>query len=159
MENRAEYAPIVNKLKRFIGVANAIAAMSKNPKRKIGAIILSPDYNIVATGYNGCPRGVEDSAERYQQPRKSFYMAHAEENAIAQAARTGARTDGCYMLVTGLMPCAACTKMIIQAGIKVLGYPDIDELYLENKWSEDFKYSASMLDEAGVVRFKYVEEL
>jgi len=133
----------------FRAVTDAIASMSKNPKRKIGAVILSPDFAIVATGWNGCARGIDDKPERYASPLKNYYMVHAELNAIANAARTGAATNGCSMLITGLMPCASCANTIVQAGITAVYYPEPKEF--SQKWSESFAHSLIILTEAGVV--------
>jgi len=132
----------------FRKVVESLAGMSKNPKRKIAAAILSPDLAIVATGWNGCARGVVDSPSRYFVPLKDFYMTHAEVNAIANAARTGAATLGCSMLVTGLMPCAQCANAIVQAGIKAVYYPK--DPAPPQKWSESFAHSLIILTEAGV---------
>jgi len=139
----------------FLEVAEAIAAKSKNPKRKIGAVILSPALAIVATGWNGVARGVSDTAPRYAQPLKEYYMVHAEANAIYNAARAGAKTAGCIMLVTGLMPCAQCANAIVQAGITTVYYPETRRL--EQKWSENFAHSLIILTEAGVCIETYMD--
>ena len=144
----------MNKLLQFIPIANAVAVMSKNPKRKIGALILSRDLVIVSTGYNGLPRDVHEFTWRYEQPEKNFMLCHAEENAIVQAARTGAVTVGGIIIVTGLMPCATCTRMIIQAGIKIVMFPEHD---IDPRWEESFKRSRLMLEEAGRVILTYKE--
>lgn len=138
----------------FIDIAKAVGAMSKNPKRKIGAVILSPDMVIVSTGYNDPPRGVYDLPERYGEPLKQFYMSHAEENAVAQAARVGHATQGCYMLVTESMPCARCSRLIVQAGIAQVYYPQV--FPVSEKWRLDFECSKSILNEAGVYVETYI---
>lgn len=132
----------------FKDIAAAVAALSKNPKRKIGAVILSPDLSIVATGYNGVARGVVDLPPRYEEPLKTDFMVHAELNAICNAARTGAKTDGCSMLITGLMPCARCANAIVQAGIRAVYYPE--PVACEQKWATSFCYSRTILTEGGV---------
>jgi len=132
----------------FVPFARAVAAMSKNPKRKIGAVILSPDMCVVSTGYNDPPRGVYDNACRYEEPYKQFFMSHAEENAIAQAARVGHATKGCYMLITESMPCARCSRLIVQAGIAQVYYPQF--FPVSEKWKLDFECSKNILNEAGV---------
>jgi len=140
--------------KEFMLIAQAVGAMSKNPKRKIGAIILSPDMCIVSTGYNDPPRGVYDNAYRYGEPYKQFYMSHAEENAIAQAARIGHATQNCYMLITESMPCARCSRLIVQAGIVQVYYPQF--FPVSEKWKLDFECSKAILNEAGVYCETYV---
>lgn len=135
--------------KEFIPIALAVAAMSKNPKRKIGAIILTTDMVIVSTGYNDPPRGVYDVPERFNEPLKQFFMSHAEENAIAQAARTGSATSGCSMLITESMPCARCSRLIVQSGICRVYYPKT--FPVPKKWELDFQCSVAILQEAGVL--------
>lgn len=136
------------KILKFVPVAQAIAQMSKNPKRKIGALILSKDLVIISSGYNWLPRKVHEFSWRLEQPEKQYFMCHAEQNAIAQAARTGAATDGCYMIVTGLMPCSTCARLMVQAGIKMVAYPASTEQ--DAKWGIDFMRSSLLLEEGGV---------
>jgi len=133
---------------KFIPVAEAIATMSRNPKRKIGAILLSSDFNIIATGYNDLSKGLAHSDKNYSQPAKDYMFCHAEENAIAQAARTGAKTNGGMLVVTGLMPCSRCARLIVQAGIKTVYFPSGGDV--TQKWSKDFEYSLVILTAGGV---------
>jgi dCMP deaminase len=90
---------------------------------------------IVATGYNGTPRGfprcnAEEQgchrcAQREHYPSGSAYdvciCVHAEQNAVLQAARLGYSLDGghCY---TTLRPCFGCLKELRQAGIERIVY-------------------------------------
>ena len=129
-------------------IAKCVASASKDPRYKIGAIVFDVAGNIRSTGYNGAPRGVVDSAERYEKPLKDFYVAHAEENAISQAARVGVQLEGSCMLVWGKPPCATCTRLIIQAGIKsiIIQRPD----HRPSRWAESFEASRAMLKEAGI---------
>ena len=73
---------------------------------------------VLSTGYNGLPRGVDDSPERIEKrPEKYLWMAHAEENAISNAARHGARLAGATAFVTHA-PCARCAGMLVNAGLR-----------------------------------------
>ena len=139
---------IIMNILDFVGVAEAFAVHSKNPKRRIGAIILRPDLTFVSAGWNDLARRVAHSAERYEQPLKDFYCVHAELNAILNAARIGVSTDRCHMLVTGLAPCANCANAIVQAGIRQIWFPDpSNEL---TRWQESFSHSFNILEEGGV---------
>jgi dCMP deaminase len=126
---------------QFVPIAQEMSLLSKDRRTKVAAIVLDSDNNILATGVNGFPRGIA--------PEKYFWSSHAEENAIAQAARVGARLLGGTMIVSSLYPCSACTRMIIQAGIKVVIVPDIQE-HWSGKWLEEMKRSSVMFAEAGV---------
>jgi dCMP deaminase len=78
----------------FMDLACKIAERSKDPSTKVGCVVVTEDKVIAATGYNGIPRGVEDKHERMERPAKYLWTAHAEENAVAHAARVGARLKG-----------------------------------------------------------------
>ena len=136
------------KIRKFLKVVEAVANLSKNPKRRVGAGIFTPDAHLVSTGYNDLSRGIPHIGLMYQQPEKDKYLAHAEENAIAQAARYGHATDGCEMLVTGLQPCSRCARLIVQAGIIEVYYPVLD--VVDPKWEEDFVFARNILSDGGV---------
>jgi dCMP deaminase len=103
----------------FMEMAHHVASRSKDPNTKVGCVVASADKVVVATGYNGIPRGVEDLPERMERPAKYLWTAHAEENAVAQAARVGARLDGGVVYVTH-QPCSRCARSLIQAGIRTV---------------------------------------
>ena len=136
------------KLLKFVPVIQAVAAMSKNPKRKVGAGIFTFDYSLVATGFNDLSKGIPHMPATYIQPTKDKYLAHAEENAIAQAAKYGHATNMCIMLTTGLEPCSRCARLIVQAGI-IEVYSPASEV-LDDKWGEDFLFARHILAEGGV---------
>ena len=100
----------------YMGFATHAATKSKD-STKVGAAIVGPDGDVRMTGFNGPPKRVEDRPERRERPMKYLYASHAEQNAIAFAARHGVRTDGCTMYTTHA-PCSGCAKSIIQAGIR-----------------------------------------
>lgn len=139
---------------KFISIAKAMAELSKDPSTQVGCIILDDDQNVLSVGYNGFPRGVKDSPERYfNREVKLKFVAHAESNAVAQAARVGAKLLGSTMVVTALYPCINCTKTIIQAGVKKVYAPkmaNVNNQWLEEKWT-----SAQMFLEAGVEVIEY----
>ena len=122
---------------------------SKDPNRKVGAIIISNDFTqILSTGINGFPRKFnDDNKERWERPTKYIYVAHAESNSICNAARSGVPINNCIMITT-MFPCYDCSKLIIQSGIKEIYTikPDFDN----TNWSENFKISLEMLNEANI---------
>jgi dCMP deaminase len=140
----------------FVGVARELALLSKDPSTRVGAVIVGPGNEIRASGWNGFPRGVRDLPERYDdRPTKYKFIAHAEANAIANAARAGTPTDGCSLVVTALHPCNECTKMIIGAGIRRIYAPMPD---MEGRWASEFEVAARMLQEAGIIVEFYHED-
>ena len=100
----------------FLEMAHLVASKSKDPSTKVGCVVITEDKVVAATGYNGLPRGVEDRPERMERPAKYLWTSHAEENAVAQAARVGAKLKGGTAYVTH-MPCSRCARTLIQAGI------------------------------------------
>ncbi|QIG73311.1 deoxycytidylate deaminase protein [Rhizobium phage RHph_Y5A] len=128
----------------FMGFAKHAATMSKD-STQVGAAIIGPGGEIRMTGYNGPPQRVEDRPERRERPAKYLYASHAEQNAIAFAARNGIRTDECTIYTTH-HPCSSCMKSIIQAGIRcvVVGHGTTSMPV------EEFEASATMASEAGV---------
>jgi dCMP deaminase len=113
-------------------VAEVVAKRSTCRRRQVGAILVK-DKRILATGYNGAPTGllhceeVGCLRERMAVPpgeRHEICRAlHAEQNAIAQAARHGISVKD-SILYTTAEPCIMCAKMIINAGIVKVVYRD-----------------------------------
>ena len=140
---------------KFLGICREVALLSKDSV-KVGAVIMTHDLNILSAGYNGPPRGVIDSPERFEKPLKAYFSAHAEENAIAQAARNGVKLAGSTILITGRPACATCTRLIIQAGIKRVIHPRLKAAKLaESKWHDDWAYSRTMFFEANIEVIEY----
>jgi dCMP deaminase len=133
---------------RFAGLARGIASWSPDPSTKVGAVIFNDDHVILAQGFNAFPRGVRDDMTRYlNRPMKLALIAHAEANAIAQAARVGARLLDASLLVTALHPCSDCAKLIIQSGIRTVYAPATPN---NAKWSEESEIAQQLFSEAGV---------
>lgn len=129
---------------RFLDLAAHVAAWSKDPSTKVGAVAVDPvSRAVLSTGYNGLPRGVEDHCSRMQRPCKYLWTAHAEENLVAHAARQ--TLQGATVYVTHLC-CASCTRMLINAGVeKIVCGPGLTNMEYEN-----FAVARQMLKEADV---------
>jgi dCMP deaminase len=142
---------------RYLQIAKDVAAWSKDPRRQIGAVIVGEIGQVVAQGYNGFPRGIDDSDERYQdRDTKRALVVHAEANAIYNALHNGASTKDCSIYVTGLPVCHECAKAIIQSGIKKVvmdTHPSFDP-----RWQDSAKLSLDMFTEAGV-KFEFIGEI
>src|SRR6266581_3511885 len=95
---------------RFMVLARHIALWSKDPSRRVGCVIVGPNNEVRATGFNGFPRGVDDTkVERYDRPIKYLWTEHAERNAIYNAVRSGTPLDGCRMYLPWF-PCMDCAR-------------------------------------------------
>jgi dCMP deaminase len=135
-------------------MAELVSTRSTCLRRKVGAVIVSKDRNVLATGYNGAPSNCmhcEITGCLRQtlnipsgQQHEICRAVHAEQNAIIQAAKHGNKIDGAAIYTT-TQPCVICAKMIINAGIKTIvyngDYPD--------------KFSLDLLKEAGINLIKY----
>lgn len=129
----------------FMDMAHAVSTRSKDPNTKVGCVITSSDKVIVSTGYNGLPRHVRDLPERMERPAKYLWTSHAEENAVAQAARTGVSLMGGTAFVTH-QPCCRCARMLIQAGINTV----IIDAGTTSMPKEELDVALDMFDDAGV---------
>jgi len=124
----------------FMEIASVVAKRSTCLRNQVGAVIVR-DKRILATGYNGAPKGLPHcldigcirelndipSGERHELCR----AVHAEQNAILQAAIHGVSTEDATIYCTH-QPCILCAKMMINAGIKKVvyanQYPDTEAL-------------------------------
>ena len=116
----------------FMGITEMVAQRSTCLRRKVGAILVR-DKRIIATGYNGAPAKVSHcldigclreqqgipSGERHELCRG----LHAEQNSIIQAALHGFSIEGATLYCTN-MPCAICSKMLINARIEKIYYKE-----------------------------------
>ena len=132
----------------FTTLAKQVSTRTTCTRRAVGAVIVK-EHRILATGYNGVPRGMAHCGEvgclrekmgvPSGQRQEICRGLHAEQNAIIQAARYGIDISGSKIYIT-TQPCITCAKMLINAGITEIIYanPYPDEL------------SLGMLDEAGI---------
>jgi dCMP deaminase len=133
---------------KFIKLSNHVSTWSKDKNKKVGAVIVDNDNIVLSMGYNGIPRGCDDTDEsRYERPIKYLFTEHAERNAIYHAARHGVSLKDCKLYVT-LFPCADCARAMIQSGITKLIAPEPN---LDHEvWGDHFKASIQMMEEAKI---------
>ena len=113
----------------FMQMAELTSKRSTCLRRQVGAVIIK-DKHIIATGYNGAPRGVPHCSQKGGCLREQLKVPsgerhelcralHAEQNAIIQAATLGQSIEGGSIFVTH-HPCSICSKMIVNAGVVLL---------------------------------------
>ena len=133
---------------RYLKLAREIAGWSKDPSTKIGCVIIGSKGQVLAQGYNGFPRGIQDTPERYaDRPTKYKYVVHAEMNAIYNASYSGVSLDGSVLFVHGLPVCSECAKGIIQVGIKNIVMPWQE---IPATWQDSWNLTQQMFKEAGI---------
>lgn len=138
--------------RRYIDLAKSVSEWSKDPSRKIGAVAIGDKGQILAQGFNGFPRGITDSVERYNNRELKYkFVVHAEMNVIYNASYNGVSLDGADLYVYGLPICSDCAKGIVQVGIKRVIMPMPTEI--PEQWVASWELSKTMFEEAGV---KYV---
>jgi len=132
----------------FMKICHVVAERSTCLRRQVGALLVS-DRRILATGYNGAPKGLRHCAEvgclrtRLGIPsgerQELCRGVHAEQNAIIQAAVYGIALQEVTLYCT-IQPCITCAKMLINANVKRIVY--------EGTYPDEL--AVQFLEEAGV---------
>ena len=115
----------------FMRIAQLVAERSTCNRAKVGAVIVR-DRNILATGYNGSPKGMphcldvgcdihQVTTPEGEVEQHCLRTIHAEINAIAQAAKNGVSIDGASIYITA-SPCINCLKVLINVGMTKIYY-------------------------------------
>ena len=127
----------VSKTNYYLDIAETVSERSTCLRKHYGAIIVKNDV-IVATGYNGAPRGRKNCVdlgtcirEKLAIPRGERYemcrSVHAEANAIISAKREEMIGATLYLvgkhfdtgeLVENATCCSMCKRQVINAGIE-----------------------------------------
>ena len=132
----------------FLDLAELVATRSKDKSTQVGAVI-TKDRNVLATGYNGFPRGFDDTNPAYhERPEKYVVTIHGELNAILNANRNGVALRDATLYVIPFAPCHECAKAIIQSGIREV----VVRQTIENpRWVESNQKAAQFFQECGVM--------
>lgn len=155
----------------FIKMAFLVSEKSKDPSTKVGCVIVGQDNAVLATGFNGFPRGVKEEEEvmvqvenypafypekrlledRWARPAKYSWIEHAERNAVYNAARNGVKVAGARAYLNWEpQPCADCCRGLIQAGIVEIIGPDIPFKGAGTGTAYHIDFAEVMCKEAGV---------
>lgn len=141
----------------YLGIAKAVCKRSTCLKRRYGCVIVKND-EIIATGYNGSPRGEINCCDtgeckRIDKPHNSgdysdCHSIHAEQNAILSANRKDMIGATMYLYgeerrwiklkpeyedwfeVEDVIPCPICLRMIKNAGIEKIIHMGGDKICL-----------------------------
>ncbi|MFW6014226.1 MAG: deoxycytidylate deaminase [Nanoarchaeota archaeon] len=162
----------------FMNIARDISLRCTCLCVRIGAIIVK-DKRIVSTGYIGAPRKTKDCIDRGKCLRRELGVpsghryelcrsVHAEQNAIINAARDGAKINEGEMYIYGtkiyegkeklldIYPCFICKKMIINSGLKKVRLMTNEGIKKHDvmDWSKDWQ-ERDMLDDMDVYDAEY----
>lgn len=106
----------------FMATAVLIATRSNCERLHVGCVIVTSGERknrIVAAGYNGFLPGTPHTSRVRDGHEQA--TVHAEQNAVADAARRGSSVEGCVAYVTHY-PCINCAKILAAAGIAEIKY-------------------------------------
>ena len=129
----------------FMATAVLLSTRSPCERLHVGCVIVSGGdrkNRLIAAGYNGFLPGTPHTSRLRDGHEQA--TVHAEQNAIADAARRGSSVEGCVAYVTHF-PCINCAKILAAAGIA------------EIRYREDYKNDPlvqPLLADAGVVMVK-----
>ena len=137
----------------FMAIAKFAAQRSKDPNTQVGCVIVNDLHHIVATGYNGLPRGCNENnypwaREGDYYDTKYPYIEHAEVNAINNSGTNSLINTTMYV---SLHPCLKCAKPIINSGIKNI-------VYLSDKYGNTREYieAKRMFKDCGIKTRQFV---
>lgn len=137
----------------YLGIAKRVGENSKCLSRKIGAILVK-DNSIIASGYNGPPRGYIHCGDKSREPKKKCprkllgYKSgegleicpavHAERNAILSAAKIGTPTNGSTLYCYCGFPCKDCLIELINAGVfRIVCISEKNRPFMYDKLSQE----------------------
>jgi dCMP deaminase len=142
----------LSKSKYYLEIARQVAARSTCLVSSYGCVIVKNDY-IVATGYNGSPRGVKNCSDfnicvrdqeglsRYNSCRavhsESNAMLHANYDNLIDSTMYIARLIGSKSSVTKVEPCQNCQRLILNAQVAMVVCLQDDDTIIEfepKKW-------------------------
>ena len=98
----------------FLGLAKVASQRSHDIHTQHGCVITDKNNRILGMGYNGFPKGLDDTSLPITRPEKYHWIIHAERNALSNCV---VRPDDGIAYVTGQC-CNDCVMALWQEGIK-----------------------------------------
>jgi dCMP deaminase len=103
----------------FLALARLIATRSPCSRLHVGCVLVTRGNHVIAVGYNGFLAGHPHHS--HVRDNHELATVHAEQNAVADAARRGVSTNGSRAYLTHY-PCIHCAKSLLAAGVGHLTY-------------------------------------
>ena len=152
--------PRIDKENYYLDIAQTVSERSTCLRRCYGAIIVKSD-EVIATGYNGAPRGRLNCADLGRCTRQELNIpsgqryelcrsVHAEANCIISASRREMLGSTLYMacrdpatgaLIPSSTSCSMCRRQIINAGIEKVVIRDTPTEYrvvdVQREWVDE----------------------
>ena len=129
--------------------ADILSCMSDDPRKKVGAIIGYPDGSIAAMGFNDLEPGTKNREKILNDKKlKNEVIIHAERNAINNALNSSAINLAVCSIYVSFAPCKECAKCIVQAGIRRVPFPKMDDP--SSSWRESAERAKGLMRNAGL---------
>lgn len=139
------------KVLAMLRVARELSRLSTCPRADSGAVITTPDFHVLSTGYNGAPTGLPHCVDEgcLMVNEHCARVLHAESNAVLNAVKLGIGLRHSYMFCTHF-PCPSCAKMIVQVGVRALWYSE----RVVGSYNDDDRGLTEAFFEAARIQFK-----
>lgn len=139
----ADNRPTIDEV--MVDISKMMAKRSSCPKRQVG-VVITKGGRVISSGYVGAPAGMPHCIDEgvgclLDGDHRCIRTVHAEQNAIAVAAKNGISTEGGTLYST-VQPCFLCAKSIVAAGIRRVVF--VEEYRKENPGSLDLFSSAGV---------------
>lgn len=110
-----------------MNIARSASMRATCPDMHVGCVIATQDGHVLSIGYNGAAHGEKHCLTSIDglkclENSVNHRVVHAEQNAVAHAARHGIKLDGSIAYVTA-RPCEKCRILLKQSGIVSIKYP------------------------------------
>lgn len=133
--------------RRYLDLAKSVSQWSKDPSTQCGAVFIGKLGQVLAQGYNGFPRGMDDNSSLYlDRETKYDRIVHAEMNGIYNASRSGISLEDSTVYVHGLPCCHECAKALIQVGVKEV----VTHKSTNSRWGDSCTKGMQYFQETGV---------
>tara|TARA_Y100001938_G_scaffold117820_1_gene162659 strand:- start:1008 stop:1514 length:507 start_codon:yes stop_codon:yes gene_type:complete len=127
----------------FFSEAVLWSRRSHDSETQCGCVLVK-NKTVIATGYNGFMRDINDSALPDTRPEKYPFIIHAEANAVYNCAREGKSTLGARAYITA-PPCTTCLQMLWQCGIHEIYFSNLSSPK-SDVWSKRYNDVLGQID-------------
>lgn len=133
----------------FLGLAKVVSQRSHDIHTQHGCVITDTNHRILGVGYNGFPKGMDDSLLPKTRPEKYAWMIHAERNALSNCV---IRPDNGIAYVTG-QSCNDCIMALWQEGVTQVIMADSHGTHLFDKNAQ--KHFDFFVEQTGIKIVKH----
>ena len=134
----------------FFSEAVLWSRRSHDSETQCGCVLVK-NKTVIATGYNGFMRDINDRSLPNTRPEKYPFMIHAEANAIYNCAREGKSTLGTRAYITA-PPCTTCLQMLWQCGVHEVYFSNLSSPK-SDIWSKKYDQVLQQIDDRLILRY------